>query len=233
MASTTCKYEVLPWGLEWPQFISEPVHVRFVYTYQKQPFVCLRFIDDIFFIWQYGQDELDNFVQHLNSVHNTIKFTCEHSLTSVNFLDTVVSVEENRSLKTRLYVKPTDSASYLHYQSAHPRHCIKGIPYGQFLRIRRICTDDSDSGYPAHFVANAFYHASQHTRESLLSPKPGENKGEVPNILVTTYNPGFNGLNKVVARNWDILGKSCSTRGIHRIPLLNALRRTKNLKAYW
>ena len=188
---------------------------RFVYTYQKQPFVWLRFIDDIFFIWQHDQDELDNFVQHLNSVHNTIKFTCEHSLTSVNLLDTVVSVEENRSLKTRLYVKPTDSASYLHYQSAHPRHCIKGIPYGQFLRIRRICSDDSDflehcvekgrhvvcGGYPAHFVAKAFYHASQHTRESLLSPKPGENKGEVPNILVTTYNPGFNGLNKVVARN--------------------------------
>ena len=102
-------------------------------------------------------------------------------------LDTVISIREDRYyIKTSLFVKPTDSASYLHYRSAHPRHCIKGIPYGQFLRIRRICSDDADffescvtkgrhfvrRGYPPHFVANAFYKVSQQTRESLLSPKP-------------------------------------------------------------
>ena len=116
-----------------------------VYTYPKQPVVWLRFIDDIFFIWPHGLEELHNFTDHLNQVHDTIKFTCEHSLDSVNFLDTVISIREDRYyIKTSLFVKPTDSASYLHYRSAHPRHCIKGIPYGQFLRIRRICSDDAD-----------------------------------------------------------------------------------------
>ena len=110
-----------------------------VYTQQKQPLIWLRFINNIFFIWPHGQEELTLFNNHLNNVHKTIKFTAECSTTSVNFLDTVVTLSENRTLKTSLFVKPTDSAGYLHYKSAHPRHCIRGIPYGQFLRIRRIC----------------------------------------------------------------------------------------------
>ena len=120
-----------------------------VYTYSKQPLVWLRFIDDtifftIFFIWPHGQEELNLFKDHLNNVHTTIKFTVETSSSSVNFLDTVVTINNDRTIKTSLYVKPTDSAGYLHYRSAHPKHCIRGIPYGQFLRIQRICTDFTD-----------------------------------------------------------------------------------------
>ena len=217
---------------------------KHVYSYPKQPFVWLRFIDDIFFIWQHGQEELNDFIEHLNGVHETIKFTCETSHTSVNFLDTVISIREDRTLKTSLYVKPTDSASYLHYMSAHPRHCIKGIPYGQFLRIRRIRSDDDDffehciskgrhfvrRGYPAPFVTNAFYHAAQKPRDSLLIPKEKSDNQEPQNILISTYNPGFTGLKKVVNKNWDILGKSCSTRSIHKNPVLNAFMRPTNLK---
>ena len=31
---------------------------QFVYTYKLQPLIWLRFIDDIFFIWPHGQEEL-------------------------------------------------------------------------------------------------------------------------------------------------------------------------------
>ena len=50
--------------------------------------------------------------------------------------------------------------------------------------------------------------------------------------FVTTYNPGFKGLQKVVTKNWDILGKSCTTRSIHKSSILTAFRRPKNLKDY-
>ena len=60
---------------------------RHVYTYPHQPLVWLRFIDDVFYIWPHGQSELDKFVHHLNSVHDTIQFTNESSIRSVNFLD--------------------------------------------------------------------------------------------------------------------------------------------------
>ena len=154
---------------------------KHVYQYHKQPLVWLRFIDNIFFIWPHGQGELDSFINHLNGVHETIKFTAETSQSAVNFLDTVISVDEDLKIETSLYVKPTDTAGYLHYQSSHPRHCIKGIPYGQFLRIRRICSTEESfvrhcvdkgrhfvrRGYPPLMVADAFNKASKKPRASL------------------------------------------------------------------
>ena len=52
---------------------------KFVYSYPLQPLIWKRFIDDIFFVWTYGQDELDKFVNYLNTCHDTIKFTLEIS----------------------------------------------------------------------------------------------------------------------------------------------------------
>ena len=89
---------------------------------------------DIFLIWEHGMDKLNQFINHLNSVHNTIKFSCDHSITRVNFLDTWVIKTPDGSIQTDLYTKPTDSNNYLWYTSAHLSHCKQGIPYGQFLR---------------------------------------------------------------------------------------------------
>ena len=80
---------------------------KYVYTYHQQPLLWLRYIDDIFSIWQHGEDTLPKLVTHLNNVHRTIKFTAEISATSVNFLDTTVNLRD-RELITTLYVKPTD-----------------------------------------------------------------------------------------------------------------------------
>ena len=40
---------------------------KFVYTYKLKPLIWKRFIDDIFFIWTYGDEELNDFVTHLNT----------------------------------------------------------------------------------------------------------------------------------------------------------------------
>ena len=79
---------------------------------------------------------------------------------------------------------------------------------------------------------NAFYKASLRSRDELLAPKNATDKQTVPNVLVTTYNPGFLGLQKVVTNNWDILGKSCTTRPIHKNSVITAFKRPKNLKDY-
>ena len=116
---------------------------KHVYTYPERPLLWVRFIDDIFLIWEHGMDKLNQFINHLNSVHNTIKFSCDHSITRVNFLDTWVIKTPDGSIQTDLYNKPTDSNNYLRYTSAHPSHCKQGIPYWQFLRLRRICSEES------------------------------------------------------------------------------------------
>ena len=42
-----------------------------------QPFVWFRYIDNIFFMWNYGKEELENFMKRLNSFTDHIKFTFE------------------------------------------------------------------------------------------------------------------------------------------------------------
>ena len=62
-----------------------------------------------------------------------------------------------------IYRKPTDTYNYVLFSSAHPLHCKLGIPYSQFLRIRRICTflTDFDMGL------NLSHPLEEHMRRSL------------------------------------------------------------------
>ena len=107
-----------------------------------KPLTCKRFIDDIFMVWTQGEESLKTFIDYLNSLHETIKFTHEMSYSQIVFLDTTVKFD--RGLITTLYNKPTDTYLYLEHSSAHPQSILTKGPYGQYLRIRRICSLDSD-----------------------------------------------------------------------------------------
>ena len=111
-----------------------------VHTYPNKPRLWLRFIDDIFMIWTKGKPSLEAFIEHLNSCHNTIKFTAEISTNTLDFLDTTVYLNTDGSLDVDLYSKPTDSHNYLLDTSAHTSNCKSSLPYSQFLRIHRICS---------------------------------------------------------------------------------------------
>ena len=50
----------------------------------------LRFIDDIFLIWNGIKTEFDDFFKKINECHPSIKFEYEMSKTEINFLDTTV-----------------------------------------------------------------------------------------------------------------------------------------------
>ena len=95
-------------------------------------------------VWTHGEDSLIKFIEYLNSLHSTIKFTHEFSYTQIDFLDTTVKFGANRTLITTLYNKPTDTHLYLEYSSAHPESIHTKGPYGQYLRLRRICSLDTD-----------------------------------------------------------------------------------------
>ena len=53
-----------------------------------------RYIDNIFFLWEYSKNKLKSFIDKINKVHCTIKLTAEWWKTSVNFLDVTVSLTE-------------------------------------------------------------------------------------------------------------------------------------------
>ena len=99
--------------------------------YQKSEFKScpwLRDIDDIFFVWKYGEGKLKSFIDNINKMQPTIKFTADWSKTSTNFLNVAVSITKG-IIETDLYVKPTDSYQYLLSSSCHSFNCKKGIPY--------------------------------------------------------------------------------------------------------
>ena len=45
-----------------------------------QPHTWFRYIDDIFMIWTEGLDNLKVFIDYLNSIHPTIKFTLSRGI---------------------------------------------------------------------------------------------------------------------------------------------------------
>ena len=95
-----------------------------------------RYIDDIFFIWEHGEESLRDFIDQVNLLHPTIKFTAEYSKEEVNFLDLNIKLIDGK-LKADLFVKPADTHQFLDPTSSHSYHCKKGIPYSQALRLNR------------------------------------------------------------------------------------------------
>ena len=53
----------------------DEMETNFLKTQQLQPF---RFIDDIFFMWTHGKEQLNLFLKDLNEFHPNLKFTYKH-----------------------------------------------------------------------------------------------------------------------------------------------------------
>jgi len=219
---------------------------KWVYSYPSKPSLWLRYIDDIFIVWEHGIEELNTFLEHLNTCHPSIKFTNEHSTDKINFLDTTVNVSQDGTLYTSLYCKPTDSHNYLMYDSAHPAHCKDSLPYSQLLRVRRICTrvEDYDLSatmmckhfyrrkYPPELIEKAVIDVRRKDRSELLKPKPQEQELQPQSdlYLISTYCPGDNPLKKIVQDNWPILGRTNTTDSLYSSRIIFGHRRNKNLR---
>lgn len=96
-------------------------------------------------------------------------------------------------------MKPTDKSNYLHFKSTHPNHCKVAIPYGQFIRIDGICTQDDDytrnceakakhfirRGYPTKIVREAYRKCllKQEEKKREKDSRGDENKKEKNNKL--------------------------------------------------
>jgi hypothetical protein len=165
-----------------------------------------------------------------------------------DYLSVCADAREASSPTHSPYCKPTDSHSYLMYDSAHPQRCKDSIPYGQFLRIRRICSQECDyekhvieltahffnRGYPITFLEEASTLAEAKNRGELIEEvleKSTNSDGNTDKVmLITQYNPNFQDLRKITYGNWDMLGKSPTTEFIYEKKLMCAYRRPKNLR---
>ena len=103
-----------------------------------KPLVWWRYIDDIFLLWQHGEEKLKEFLNVLNRYHPRIKFTSKYYREQIDVLDVEI-IEEGNRLLTDVFVKSTDT-QYLHATSCHVYHSKRSIPYSQTLRFNRICS---------------------------------------------------------------------------------------------
>ena len=114
-----------------------------------------RFIDDIIMLFTGTEEELRTFFEFLNRFHRTCKFTYAFSELKISYLDGLFRLIEGFIISD-LYTKPTDSQSYLHGKSCHPKHSINNIPYSQMQRLRRLCTREEDFKMRAEELAKRF-----------------------------------------------------------------------------
>ena len=201
----------------------------------------LRFIDDIFIIWTGSKKKFEIFINDLNHRHGTIKFDFEISQKEINFLDTTVFLAENNEIKTKLYTKETDTHNYLHRKSAHPENLKQTIPYGQALRVRRICTTKEDldtsckkmtedflrRGYSPDEVSTKIQKAKNVPRETALTNRPKQPLTRIP--LVLTYNQTLPPIMKTIKKYWHILQSDTSLREVFKELPITSYRRNENI----
>ena len=201
----------------------------------------VRYIDDVFLIWTGSIEQFEQFIQDLNKKHPTIKFDYQISKKEVTFLDTVTFIDSDGKIKTKLYVKPTDRKSYLHYNSEHPKSTKNSIPYSQALRAKRICTNDIDykvacnnlqktfikRGYSHDLVNSQIKKASDKSREEVLQESAKRTQNRIP--LVTTYNRTLPNLMGIIHKHWHVLQSDARMEKLFTDYPLLAFKRNKNL----
>ena len=100
-----------------------------------KPLFYKRFVDDIFTITDSDFD--------ISILKNHFDYLVLNIVTEsvVNFLDLLISLDKHTGKLTfSLYIKPTNTFSYLLTSSNHPSFIFKNIPKSVLFRVRRICT---------------------------------------------------------------------------------------------
>ena len=197
-----------------------------------------RFRDDIFIIWTSGIIALKDFFERINQLHNSIKYSKEQ----IDFLDTTVYITPARTLATTLYRKPTDRNAYLHYNSYHPLQQKKNIPFGQYLRAKKICSNNENAKeamleikrkfatreYPKEILDEQLARTETITRQDLLNEKKKEQGNKLP--FTTTFNKTLPNIKGTMDKHWHLLQTNHKIAPAFKEKPLVAFKRNKNLK---
>lgn len=98
----------------------------------------IRYIDDIFIIVNWPLRHLLKQVDRWNTFDINIQLSANFS-TNANFLDLYIE-NQNGQLLTNVYHKSSYESYYLPFNSIHPLHMKKNIPFAMLLRAIRYCS---------------------------------------------------------------------------------------------
>uniref|UniRef100_A0A1B8Y0Y5 Helix-turn-helix domain-containing protein n=1 Tax=Xenopus tropicalis TaxID=8364 RepID=A0A1B8Y0Y5_XENTR len=156
----------------------------------------------------------------LNENELGLFFTSDFGDKYLPFLDLGLAVTSQGTISTTIYRKPTSTNSLLHFSSFHPTPLKRGIPVGQYLRLRRNCTDLDDfktkaadlrdrfiqRGYPKRWLKRAYKRALDSDRQTLLFANKDSNIESKPDIrCIGTYNNQWPSIKSILQRHWSVL----------------------------
>ena len=162
---------------------------------------------------------------------------------SLAFLDIKLPINDN-GLSTSVHYKSTDSHNYLLHSSSHPQHVQNAIPFSQFLRLRRLCSDDTDfnnkceemcqfykkRGYPDSAVTTGKHHSKEIDRETALQTSQNEETDRIPFTLA--YRPQNLVIKNVILKNFKILRNDPETKHIFSITTTHFIQTRQKLMHY-
>ena len=148
------------------------------------PEINKKYIDDIG-ATSMNYNQLLDFINFVQNFHPAVKFTYHTSETSITFLDINISLKQ-WILSTCIYYKTADSHSCLDYRSSHNRSTKNSIPFPQFVRLRRLYSNDAyfektadgmtdffiNRHYPNNIIQIAIDLVKLIPRQQILQPKP-------------------------------------------------------------
>ena len=215
-----------------------------------KPMVWFRYIDDIFLIWTHGNKELDDFISYIDTysdrkeMKSTITFEVNKSEQCVNFLDVSIKLV-NGTLHTSLFTKATDAHLYLNYSSNHPKHVLDNIPKGQFIRIRRICSEKDDYYHHSQelcnfFIKRGFSHKRLlEVRKEVADMKRDEllidtqrRKKDAQTIFVCDWHPSLSQIPTILKQHYRILESDERMSNIFPEKPLVAYRRPRTTRQH-
>ena len=149
-----------------------------------QPLCWGLYRDDCYGLWNGSLEELRVFTSYLSSISPSIKLTVQYNCHQLEILD-VLFKKENGFQETIVYSENTDGHMYLLPSSCHFHTVSENIPYGVALRLKRICSTETefniksdeyqnhliDRGHNKQRVRKQFHKASLISREVALTKR--------------------------------------------------------------
>ena len=168
-------------------------------TLSNLPKFWTRYVDDVFLIWPNSID-FNSFINELNSLVPSIKFSVEwEEGGSLPFLDLVI-FRSGHSFKFSVYRKPTHKDQYMHYFSNQSQKVKRSAVFSLMLRAFRICDEEYleqeiqkifnafiNLGYPRNFLQRVL----ADVRRKTLSPPIGSSFEHSTNPVLVVPRTAF------------------------------------------
>lgn len=179
-----------------------------------------RFIDDVLFIWDGDINSVTTFLSVLNNNDRGISLTHEASATQIHFLDLTITVV-NGVITTSTHFKTTDRNSFIPLDSCHHKSWLSAVPKGQFLRLRRNCSDANEfhrealdlksrfviKGYDAAMLDSLIVEIGNRERDDLLRDKPPQvqDREDFGLAFITTYSSQHWAIKRIIRKHWSVI----------------------------